>query len=64
MYKEERDVLEEMWKIDECDMDKFGALDSSEKTVAILGDRWWPLKEKQQRDEATGVYVIYGKKTY
>ena len=40
MYKEERDVLEEMGKIDECDMEKFGTLDISEKTIGILGDRW------------------------
>ena len=40
IYKEERDVLkEEMRKIDECGMEKFGTLDSSEKTIAILGDR-------------------------
>ena len=37
MYKEERDVME-MWKIDECDMNKFSALDNSEKTIAILVD--------------------------
>ena len=36
IYKEERDVLE-MRKIDECDMERFGTLDSSEKTIAILG---------------------------
>ena len=29
-----------MRKLDECDMDKFGKPDSSEKTIAILGDRW------------------------
>ena len=35
MCKEERDVLEEeMRKIDECDMEKFGALDSSQKTLS------------------------------
>ena len=38
IYKEERDVLEEVRKIDECDMEKFGTLDSSEKMTAILGD--------------------------
>ena len=31
-------MLEEMRKIDECDMEKFGTLDSSEKMTAILGD--------------------------
>ena len=48
MYKEERDVLEEMSKIDECNMEKFGTLDSSEKTIAIRGDRWWPQTVKQE----------------
>ena len=36
-----------MRKIDECDMEKFGTLDSSEKTIAIPLDRW-PQKAKQQ----------------
>ena len=39
MYKEERDVLEEMREIGERDTEEFGTLDSSEKTIAILGDR-------------------------
>ena len=38
----------EMRKIDECCMEKFSTLDSSEKTIAILGDRWWPQTAKQQ----------------
>ena len=42
-----------MRKIDECDMEKVGTLDSSEKTIAILGDRWWPQKTKQQGDKAS-----------
>ena len=50
IYKEERDVLE-MRKIDDCDMQKFGTLESSEKTIAILGDRWWPQKAKQEGDK-------------
>ena len=50
MYKDGRDVLG-MRKIDEFGMDKFGTLDSREKTVAILGDRWWPQTAKQQRDK-------------
>ena len=49
MYKEERDVSEEMRKIDECVMEKFGTLDSSEKTIAILGDGWWLQTAKQER---------------
>ena len=52
IYKEERDVLEgEMRKINECDMEKYGTLDSSEKTIAILGDRWWPQTAKQEGDK-------------
>ena len=50
MYKEERNVLE-MRKIDECDMEKFSTLDISEKTIAILGDRWWPQTAKQEGDK-------------
>ena len=46
MYKKERDVLKEIRKIDVCDMEKFDTLDSSEKTIAILGDRWWPQTTK------------------
>ena len=53
IYKEERDVLEEMRKIDECDIENFGTLDSGEKTIAILGDRWWPQKAKQQGDKTS-----------
>ena len=30
-----------MRKIDGCDMEKCVTLDSSEKTIAFLGDRWW-----------------------
>ena len=29
---------------------KSGRLDSSEKTIAILGDRWWPQTAKQDGD--------------
>ena len=32
--KEERDVLKEMRKIDECDMQKLRTLDNSQKTIA------------------------------
>ena len=40
LYKGERDALEEeMRKLDECETWKeFGRLESSEKTIAILGD--------------------------
>ena len=34
---------EEVREIDECDMEEFDTLflDGSEKTIAILGVRWW-----------------------
>ena len=49
IYKEERDALE-MRKLDECDMEEFGRLESSEKAIAILGGRWWPQAAKQDED--------------
>ena len=39
-------MLEEVSKIDECDREELGTLDSSEKTTAILGDRWWTAKQE------------------
>ena len=51
IYKEERDALEEgMRKLDVCDMEEFGRLESSNKTIAILVDRWWPQTAKHDRD--------------
>ena len=49
--KEVRDVLEEMRKMDECGMEKFGTPYSSEKTIAILGDKWWSPTAKQKGDK-------------
>ena len=40
-------MREDMRKSDECDVEGFGRLESSEKTIAILGDRWWPQTAKQ-----------------
>ena len=37
-----------MRETEECGMDKFGTLDSSEETIIILGDRWWAQKAKQK----------------
>ena len=37
-----------MRKLDVRDMEKFGRLESSEKTIAILGDKWWPQTAKQE----------------
>ena len=36
--KEEQGALEEMRKLYECDMEEFGRPESSEKTIAILGE--------------------------
>ena len=52
IYTEEQGVLEgEMRKMDACDMEKFGTLDSSAKAIAILGDRWWQQTAKQEGDK-------------
>ena len=62
IYKEERDVLVEMRKFDVCHMEEFGRLESSEKTIATLRDKWWPQTAKQQGDRISKqFYVIYGK---
>ena len=41
-----------MRKLDLCDVEEFGRLliESSEKTIAILGNRWWPQTAKQGGD--------------
>ena len=43
-------MLEEMRISNECDMEEFDRLESSEKTIAILEDRWWPQTAKQDAD--------------
>ena len=40
-----------MREIDECDMEEFSTLESSEKTIAVLGDRWWPQAAIQEGDK-------------
>ena len=37
-------------EINVCDMEEFGRLWNSEKTISILGDRWWPQTAKQSGD--------------
>ena len=46
-----------MRKVGECDMETFGTLDSSEKTIAMLGDRWWPQTAKQERDKISKQFL-------
>ena len=51
-------ILEEgMRKIDECGMEKFGTLDSGEKTIAILGDGCWPQTVKQKGDKISKKFL-------
>ena len=50
-------MLEETRKIDQCDMEKFGTLDGSEKTIAIPGARWWPQTAKQQGDQISKKFL-------
>ena len=47
MREEERDVLEEDQENGRFGMEKFGALNCTDKTIAILGDRW-PQTAKQE----------------
>ena len=43
--------------VDVCDMEEFGRLESSEKTIAILGDRWWPRTAKQDGDRTSKQFL-------
>ena len=40
-------------------MEEFGRLQSSEKTVAILGDRWWPQTAKQDGDRISKQFLCH-----
>ena len=52
LYQEESDMLRrEMLEVNEDGMQLFEGLDSSGKTMAILGDRWWPQTAKQDGDK-------------
>lgn len=52
LHEGERDVLkEEIRDVNEGDMTLIDALDSTEKLIAIRGDRWWPQTSRQDGDE-------------
>ena len=51
-----------MREIAECDMEKFDTLDMSEKTIAILGDRWWPQAAKQEGDKISQQFLHFIRK--
>ena len=58
IFKEERDALEEgMRKLNVRDMEEFGKQESNEKTIAILGDRWWPQTAKQDGDRISKQFL-------
>ena len=58
IYKERRDLLEEgMRKLNVCDVEELGRLESNDKTIAILGDRWWPQTAKQDRDRISKQFL-------
>ena len=56
--KEERVALEEgMRKLDVCDMEEIGRLESSEKTIPILGGRWCPQTATQDGDRISKPFL-------
>ena len=61
--RNERDVLQEMRKIHECNMEKLSTVGNSAKTMAILGYRWWPLTAKQEGDQTCKTFKEYMGKT-
>ena len=46
-----------MKEIYECDLEEFDILDSNEKTLANLGDRWWPQAAKQEGDKISKKFL-------
>ena len=48
---------EKVRKVDECDTERFGTLDSSEKTTATLGHRCWPKTAKQKGDKISKTFL-------
>ena len=40
-------------------MEEFDALDSSEKAIAILGDRWRPQAAKHEGDKASKKHISH-----
>ena len=38
-------------------MEEFGTLDNIEKTIATLGNRWWPQAAKQGGDKTSKKFL-------
>ncbi|CAB1117900.1 unnamed protein product [Ectocarpus sp. CCAP 1310/34] len=51
LYRKEREDLEEDMRQRGCDMDKFGKLDDSEKTITVIEDRWWAQEAVEDGDK-------------
>ena len=51
-------LVEAMGNFDGCDMEEFDKLESSEKTIAILGDRWWPQTAEQEGDKINKHFYV------
>ena len=50
---------EETRKTDVCDVKKFCTFDSSEETIVILGDKWWPQAAKEEGHEMSkNLYLV------
>ena len=56
MHKEKRDALE-MRTIDETNMERISTLHNTKKTIAILRDRWWPQKAKEEGDKVNKTFM-------
>ena len=56
-------MRQEMRKTGECGMEKFSTLDSSEKTIAILGDSRWAQTAKQEGYKISNSSMEYMGKT-
>ena len=60
--KDERDAFEEeMRQFNACDTEEFGRQKCSDKSIAILGDRWRPQTAKQDKGEMTCLNITHKK---
>ena len=53
-----------MREVNEGGLKSFDALDSREKMIAILGDRWWPQMAKQDGDKICEMFMCNVWKKY
>ena len=50
-------LVEDMRNLDKCDVKAFGRLESSDQTIASLGDRW-PHAAKQDGDRIVNSFYV------